>query len=199
MAISLTKGTKINLSKEAPNLTRVRFGLGWKPNPTNTGAAFDLDASAFGLKLDANGDPKLAGNDADFFVFYNNLQSVDGAMVHTGDNRTGDAQGDDETIVVDLQKLSTMIDEVSFIVTIHEAQARKQNFGQVSKSYINVYNDATGDILAKYDLEDDFSAETAVQFGSLYKKDGSWSFKAIGAGYNLGLDAFVSGYGAAVA
>lgn len=197
--INLSKGTKINLSKDVPGLSKVRFGLGWKANPTDTGSAFDLDASAFGLKFDAKGEPKLAGNDADFFVFYNNACSVDNAIVHAGDNRTGAGDGDDESITVDLKMLSPTIDEISFIVTIHEALERKQNFGQVSKSYISVYDDATGAVLAKYDLEDDFSAETAVQFGSLYKKDGNWSFKAIGAGYKLGLDAFVTGYGGQVA
>lgn len=193
MSISLVKGGRINLSKEHPSLTKVRVGLGWAPNGTDTGAEFDLDASLFVCKNDASGSPKLIADE--YFVFYGNKTSPDGAVQHTGDNRTGDAAGDDETILVDLSKLNAAADELSFIVTIYEYDVRKQNFGQVGSSYIKLYNDETGAEIAKYSLEDDFSTETAVQFGSLYKKDGAWSFKAVGTGYKKGLGDFVTAYG----
>lgn len=198
MAINLAKGSRINLAKEAPSLTRLRVGLGWAPNATDTGHDFDLDVTAFGLTLDADGNPKLAGRktDPDYIVFYNNEKSIDGAIVHSGDSRKGEASGDDETIIIDLTKLDKKIDEISFIVTIHDAIDRRQNFGQVPKSHIALYNDETGDLIARYDLGEDFSSETAVQFGSVYKReDGAYAFKAVGAGYTLGLDAFVTGYG----
>lgn len=187
MGINLTKGGRINLSKEAPSLTKVRFGLGWEANAFDTGGKFDLDASLFLL----NNGKLLSDN---HFVFYNNTTSPDGSVKHQGDNRTGDAAGDDETIIVDLSKIDPNIDEISFIVTIHD-DTGKLNFGQVKNSYIKMYDDATGAELAKYSLEDDFSMETAVQFGSLYKKDGSWLFKAVGAGYKKGLADFVVIYG----
>jgi tellurium resistance protein TerD len=193
-AIVLTKGGRINLSK-VPNLKRVRLQLNWKPNTTDTGAQFDLDASAFVCRYDAAGDPKLINNS--HFVFYNNSQTPDGAVVHSGDDVTG-AQG--ETVLVDLEKLVNGEDEIAFIVTIDQAEARKQNFGQVSKSSITLYNDETGDCLGGYNLDDAFTNETAVQFGSIYKNPvGSWAFKAIGAGYNFGLAEFVKGYGGTVA
>lgn len=205
MAISLTKGSRINLAKEAPSLQRVRVGLGWKPNATDTGYDYDLDVTAFGLKI-VNDQPRLAGRatDPDFMVFYGNPMSIDGAMVHSGDEKTGSTDNsngvDDETVTVEFAKLSPEVQEISFVVTIHDAEARKQNFGQIPKSYIALYNDETGELVAKYDLEEDFSIETAVQFGSLYKRDdGAWAFKAIGAGYQLGLAAFVTGYGGVVA
>jgi tellurium resistance protein TerD len=195
MSINLVKGGRINLSKECPSLTKVRVGLGWEPNATDTGTDFDLDASLFICKNDANGSPKLIADE--YFVFYGNKTSPDGAVVHSGDDRTGgnSAVGDDETIRVDLTKLNPAVDELSFVVTIYEETKRKQNFGQVKNSYIKLYDDATGAEIAKYSLEDDFSTETAVQFGSLYKKDGAWSFKAVGTGYKKGLADFVVAYG----
>ncbi len=202
MAISLAKGSRINLQKEVPALTKVRIGLGWKPQEFDNAADFDLDVTAFGLKITADGTPRLAGRatDPDFMVFYGNLQSIDGAITHTGDNKTGDGDGDDETITVDLSKLSKEVDEISFIVTIHEATERGQNFGQVPKSWIAVYDDATGKEIGRYDLGEDFSNETAFQMGSMYRReDGQWGFKAVGAGYNLGLKAFVEGYGGVAA
>lgn len=202
MAIQLGKGSRINLQKEVPSLTKVRIGLGWKPQEFDNSADFDLDVTAFGLKIDAAGNPVLAGRktDPDFMVFYGNLQSIDGAITHTGDNKTGEGDGDDETITVDLSLLSNEVDEISFIVTIHEATERGQNFGQIPKSWIAVYDDATGKEIGRYDLGEDFSSETAVQMGSLYRReDGKWGFKAVGAGYNLGLAAFVKGYGGEVA
>lgn len=200
--IVLTKGSRINLAKQAPQLKRLRLELRWKPNITDSGAKFDLDCSVFGLKYDANGDPKLYGKGADYMVFYNNTVSADGAVQHLGDNRSGesDANKPAETIVVDIAKINRELNEYSFIVTIDEATARGQNFGQVPASSIRLVDDETDDVVASYDLEEDFSTETAVQFGSLYRRDdGAWSFKAVGQGYNLGLDAFVEGYGGEVA
>lgn len=194
--IDLTKGGRINLSKEAPGLTTVSIGLGWKPNQFATGTKFDLDASAF--LCDANG--KMIG-DA-YFIFYNNAADPEKAVKHSGDNRDGSADIDfgsgvevDEVITIDLTKLNPSVEEISFIVTIDDADARKQNFGQVSKSVIALRNDSDRSVMAQYALEDDFSTETAVQFGSLVKKDGAWVFKAVGAGYNKGLADFVRVYG----
>lgn len=196
MTIDLKKGARVDLQKEAPGLVKLKAGLGWKPNPTNTGGEFDLDVSVFVCKLDANGDPKLIANE--YFVFYNNKKTPDDSVIHSGDNRTGDGEGDDETISIDLSKLPAEAAELSFVVTIHEADVRKQNFGQVSKSYIRLINETDNAELAKYALEDDFSAETAVQFGSLYKNnEGHWAFKAVGVGYTKGLQDFVNIYGGA--
>lgn len=191
--INLEKGARINLSKDSPDLKRVRVGLGWDPNPTDTGTDFDLDASVFICKPDASGNPKLISDN--HFVFYGNKLSPDGAVAHLGDNLTGGGAGDDETITVDLSKITAEATELSFVVTIYKETERKQNFGQVRNSYIKLYNDETGAEIAKYSLEDDFSTETAVQFGSLYKKDGHWLFKAVGAGYRKGLADFVVVYG----
>jgi tellurium resistance protein TerD len=185
MAISLSKGGRIDLSKEAPSLRRVGVGLGWDTNETDTGVDFDLDASVF--MLDASG--KIPRDE--FFVFYNNLRSPDGAVVHQGDNRTGEGEGDDESIFVELDKIDPSIEELVFVVTIHEAQQRGQNFGQVRNAFIRLYDLDTNQEIAKYDLEEDFSTETAIEFGRLYKKNGSWRFKAVGAGFNAGLQGFV--------
>lgn len=194
--INLTKGARINLQKEAPSLSVVSVGLGWKPNQFNTGTKFDLDASVF--LLDAN--EKLISDR--HFVFYNNESEPEGAVKHSGDNRDGTADIDfgngievDEVVTIDLAKLSPRVEQISFIVTIDEADTRKQNFGQVAKSVIALRDDSNHNVLAKYALEDDFSTETAVQFGSLVKKDGAWVFKAVGAGFNKGLIDFVRVYG----
>lgn len=193
MGINLTKGGNINLSKSNPGLKRVRFGLGWDTNAYDTGGEFDLDASVFVCKNNASGQPKLLSDS--HFIFYNNKSDPEGGVTHTGDNRTGAGDGDDESVIVDLGKISSSAEEVSFIVTIHEADIRRQNFGQVRNSYIAVYNDETGEELARYRLEDDFSTQTAVQFGSLYRRDGGeWVFKAVGAGFNKGLGDFVGLY-----
>jgi len=191
--INLAKGGRINLAKAAPTMTIVRVGLGWNPNGFNSGSEYDLDVSAFVLAQDATGAPKALSES--YMIFYNQPASPEGAVKHTGDNKTGAGDGDDETIIVELPLLPAAADEVSFVVTIHDAIARKQNFGQVTKSYIRLYDDATGEIIAQYDLEDDFSTETTVQFGSLYKKDGQWAFKAVGQGFNVGLADFTRGYG----
>ena len=197
MAINLTKGGRINLEKEAPLMTKVRMGLGWNPNKFDSGSKYDLDVTAFVLKQDASGKSVMLSEE--YMIFYNQLSTPNGSVKHLGDNRTGDGDGDDETLTVELPLLPADADEISFIVTIHDAVNRKQNFGQVPGCYVKMYNDETGDVIMKYDLEEDFSNETAVQFGSLYKKDGKWGFKAVGQGFCAGLSDFVSGYGAEVA
>lgn len=188
MSINLSKGGRINLSKEAPNLKEAGIGLGWDVNATDTGAAFDLDASIF--MLGSNG--KIPSEK--YFVFYNNLISPDGSLKHLGDNRTGQGEGDDEVIQINLGKVDSTIQEIVFIVTIHEAETRKQNFGQVRNSFIRIYDQLTGKEITKYELEEDFSRETAIEFGRLYKKDGDWRFQAVGQGYNSGLQSFVDKY-----
>ena len=185
MGINLSKGGRIDLSKEAPGLKRVALGLGWDTNSSDTGVDFDLDVSVFML----NSNKKIP-NDK-YFVFYNNLTSPDGSVVHQGDNRTGEGEGDDETVFVDLDKIDSSIEELVIVVTIDEAEARKQNFGQVENSFIRLYDIDTNKEIAKYELDEDFSTEIAVEFGELYKKSGSWRFKAVGAGFNAGLQSFV--------
>ena len=188
MAISLQKGGNVNLSKEAPGLTKVVIGLGWDPRATD-GAAFDLDGSAFMQKSDAK-----VRADADF-IFYNNLKSTDGSVVHLGDNTSGQGEGDDEKLTVDLTQVPAEIDKVSFCVTIHDAEARKQNFGMVGKAYIRCL-DANGDKeLARYDLSEDGSTETAMIFGELYRAGAEWKFKAIGQGFKGGLGPLARSFG----
>ncbi|MDQ1835101.1 TerD family protein [Massilia scottii] len=188
MAISLQKGGNVNLSKEAPGLTRVVIGLGWDPRATD-GSAFDLDGSAFMLKADGK-----VRADADF-IFYNNLKSSDGSVVHGGDNTSGAGEGDDEKVMVDLSAVPAEIDKLSFCVTIHEAEARKQNFGMVGKAYIRCLN-ADGDKeLARYDLSEDGSTETAMIFGELYRAGAEWKFKAIGQGFKGGLGPLAKSFG----
>ena len=188
MAVSLQKGGNVNLSKEAPGLTRVMVGLGWDPRATD-GAAFDLDGSAFLQKSDGK-----VRADADF-VFYNNLKSTDGSVTHQGDNTSGQGEGDDEKVLVDLTKVPAEIDKISFCVTIHEADARKQNFGMVSKAYIRCLN-ADGDKeLARYDLSEDGSTETAMIFGELYRAGAEWKFKAMGQGFKGGLGPLARSFG----
>ncbi|WP_028446465.1 TerD family protein [Chitinimonas koreensis] len=191
MAINLTKGQGINLAKTAPGLSRIRMGLGWN-RKQGGGTDFDIDCSVFVCRLNAAGEPKLI-SDA-HFIFYNNLSTPSGGVVHKGDNRTGVGEGDDETVLVDLAKIDAEAAEISFIVTIHEGAERGQNFGQVDNAYIKLYDDVTGAVVAEYDLDATFSNETSAQFGSLYKKDGQWHFKAVGAGYRLSLGDFVAGY-----
>lgn len=188
MAISLQKGGNVSLSKEAPGLSKVIIGLGWDPRATD-GAAFDLDGSAFLLKNDAK-----VRNDSDF-VFYNNLQSEDGSVVHAGDNKTGLGAGDDEKIAVDLARVPLEVDKISFCVTIHEADARRQNFGMVAKAYIRCLN-ADGEAeIARYDLSEDSSTETAMIFGELYRHGAEWKFRAVGQGYKGGLGPLARSFG----
>jgi tellurium resistance protein TerD len=184
MAINLQKGQRIEIG-----LQKVGVGLGWDPNES-TGYDFDLDASAFML-----GENKKLPKD-EFFVFYNNQKSPDGAVESSGDDLTGGNSdgGDDETLMVDLSKVDPRIQEILFTVTIHEAEQRRQNFGQVRNSYIRIYNANTNEEIAKYDLDEDFSIETAVEFGRLYKRNGEWKFEAIGNGYKGGLQYFVNKY-----
>ena len=182
--INLQKGQRIEIG-----LSKVGVGLGWDPNES-TGFDFDLDASAFML-----GSNKKLPKD-EFFVFYNNQISPDGAVESSGDDTTGGNSdgGDDETLTIDLTKVDPNIQEIIFTVTIHEAEARKQNFGQVHNSYIRIYNAATNEEIARYDLDEDFSSETAVEFGRLYKRGSEWKFEAMGIGYKGGLQYFVDKY-----
>lgn len=188
MAISLSKGGNISLSKEAPGLTKVTVGLGWDERATD-GADFDLDASAFLLK----GDGKVR-SDADF-IFYNQLKSTDGSVEHLGDNTTGSGAGDDEQVSIDLSKVPTEIERIAFCVTIHEAEGRRQNFGMVSNAFIRVVDDSNGKELARYDLSEDMSTETAMTFAEVYRRNNEWKFKAIGQGFDGGLGPLARNYG----
>ncbi|EJL67913.1 TerD family protein [Chryseobacterium populi] len=183
MAINLQKGQRENIN--APKFT---VGLGWDINNTSTGGAFDLDASLFLL-----GENKKLVSD-NHFIFYNNLESPDKSVIHSGDNLTGDGDGDDEQIKIDLTKIDSAIKEISVVVTIHEAEARKQNFGQVRNSFIRIFNTDTNEEILKYELDEDFSIETAVEFGRIYNRNGEWKFEAVGSGQREGLEKFVSIY-----
>ncbi len=188
MAISLNKGGRLSLDKEAPGLKKVLIGLGWDARATD-GVDFDLDASAF--MLNASGKVR---SDADF-IFYNQLKSVCGSVQHTGDNQTGAGEGDDETIMIDLGRVPPEVQKISFTVTIHEAETRKQNFGQVNNAYILLVNAETNVEVARYDLAEDASTETAMIFGELYRHSGEWRFTAVGQGYAGGLAAMCRQYG----
>ena len=190
MAINLKKGQGINLSKAAPRLRVVRVGIGW--GITRVLGQCDLDVCAFVLK--SVGDVPVCLSDG-HFVFFNNLQSPEGFVTHTGDNRTGAGEGDDETLKIDLAVAPADAVEVSFIVTMHEALARRQHFGMVQNAYLKVYNDETGEALAEYDLDEEFAGQTAVQIGSLFRSGNEWQFQAVGAGYQRDLLDFVRGYG----
>lgn len=188
MAISLSKGGNLSLSKTDPSLTKLLIGLGWDERATS-GQDFDLDASAFLL----TGTGKVRG-DHDF-IFYNQLKSADGAVEHTGDNRTGLGDGDDEVIKVDLTRVSPEIDKIAITVTIHDAQIRNQNFGQVANAFIRVVNEQTGAEVVRFDLAEDYSIETAMVFGEVYRHNGEWKFRAVGQGYSGGLAAMCQQYG----
>lgn len=189
MPVSLSKGQKISLTKGNPGLKKVVVGLGWDVNAFDTGAAFDLDSSAF-LLTDAGKVSK-----PEDFVFYGNLNHPSCAVSHCGDNLTGAGDGDDEQVKIDLSKMPPEITKISFTVTIHEAEQRRQNFGQVNNSFIRIYNEETGEEILRYDLGEDFSIETAAVFGELYKHNGEWKFNAIGSGYQGGLAALCASYG----
>ena len=189
MAINLVKGQKTNLTKDNPNLSKILVGLGWDVKKYDGGYDFDLDASAF--LVGANG--KVA-NDADF-IFYHNLKHSSGAVEHTGDNLTGAGEGDDEVIRVDLKKLPANVERVAFTVTIYDADVRRQNFGQVSNAFIHITDEITGRELIRYDLGEDFSIETAIVVGELYRNAGEWKFNAIGSGFKGGLRALCLNYG----
>lgn len=188
MGVTLSKGGNVSLTKEAPNLTAVSVGLGWDVRNT-TGGDFDLDASAIGL------DSNKKSVDDLFFVFYNNLRSPDGAIEHTGDNRTGEGEGDDESINIDLMALSPKVDSIVFPVSIHDADSLGQNFGQVVNAFIRVVDRADNRELARFDLSEDASTETAMVFGELYRRGQEWKFRAIGQGYASGLTGIVRDYG----
>ncbi len=188
MAISLNKGGNLSLSKTDPTLVRILIGLGWDERATD-GASFDLDASAF--LLAASG--RVRG-DHDF-IFYNQLKSQDGSVEHTGDNRSGQGDGDDESLLVDLSKVSPEIEKIAITVTIHDAQSRGQNFGQIANAFIRVVNQDSGVEIVRFDLAEDYSTETAMVFGEVYRHNGEWKFRAVGQGYSGGLAAMCQQYG----
>lgn len=189
MAINLSKGQKIDLTKGNPGLKKIRVGLGWDVNAFDSGADFDLDASAFLL-----GSSGKCVSDQDF-VFYGNLQHHSEGVTHMGDNLTGEGEGDDEEVLVDLDKVPSNIDRVSFTVTIYDAVKRRQNFGQVSNAYIRLLDEEKNLELVRYDLGEDFSIETAVVVGELYRLSGEWKFNAIGSGFQGGLAALCQHFG----
>jgi len=189
MVIILQKGQKVNLTKTNPGLKKVLVGLGWDTKKYDGGHDFDLDAAAF--LLDASGK---AASEQDF-VFFNNLQGGGGSVVHLGDNLTGEGEGDDEQIQINLDGVPANIEKIDFTVTIHDADTRGQNFGQVSNAFIRIVNDETGEELIRYDLSEDFSIETAVVVGELYRHSGEWRFNAIGSGFSGGLEALCNNFG----
>jgi tellurium resistance protein TerD len=188
MAISLSKGGNVSLTKTAPGLTNILIGLGWDARATD-GAGFDLDASGF--LLSASGKVR---SDADF-IFFNQPASADGSVKHLGDNTTGEGDGDDEQMTVDLSKVPADVDKIAISVTIHEAEARKQSFGMVSQAFVRVLNAADNSEIVRYDLSEDFSIETALVFGEVYRNSGEWKFRAVGQGFQGGLAAMAKNYG----
>jgi tellurium resistance protein TerD len=188
MGVVLAKGGNVSLTKEAPNLTKALVGLGWDVR-TTTGAGFDLDASA--LLVGANGKVLSDAH----FVFYNNLTSPDGSVTHTGDNRTGEGDGDDEAIVLDLAAVPADVERIVFPVSIYDAPARQQSFGQVRNAFIRVVDQSDGNELARYDLSEDASTETAMIFGEIYRNGAEWKFRAVGQGYDTGLAGIATDFG----
>jgi len=188
MAVNLTKGGNVSLTKQSPGMTKARFGLGWDARSTD-GADFDLDAVA----LVVGADGKVLSSK--HFVYFNNLATPESAVTHTGDNLTGAGEGDDESIVVDLAAMPAGAEKVIFAVTIYEAEARKQNFGQVSNAFIRAVDDASNTEIMRFDLSEDYAMETAVIFGELYRRENEWKFKAVGAGYAAGLAGLARDYG----
>jgi tellurium resistance protein TerD len=191
MTISLTKGGNVSLSKQAPGLTAVSVGLGWDAR-TTTGTEFDLDASA--IMLDSSG--KVLSDR--HFIFFNNKTSPDGSVEHTGDNLTGEGDGDDETIKVDLAAVPPEVDRIVFPVSVYEGEARAQGFGQVRNAFIRIVNQAGGAEIARYDLTEDASTETAMLFGELYRNQADWKFRAVGQGYSSGLAGIAKDFGVSV-
>ncbi len=188
MGVSLTKGGNVSLTKAAPGLKAVSIGLGWDVRST-TGTDFDLDASALGL------DPNHRIVADDYFVFFNNTSSPDGSIVHQGDNLTGEGEGDDEVINVDLPSVPATVDSIVFPVSIYDAESRGQSFGQVRNAFIRVVDQSNGNELARYDLSEDASTETAMVFGELYRNGAEWKFRAIGQGYASGLAGIARDFG----
>ncbi len=189
MPINLAKGQKVDLTKGNPSLKNIMVGLGWDVNAFDSGADFDLDAAAF--MVGSNGKCPTEKE----FVFYGNLEHTSGAIKHMGDNLTGAGDGDDEQIHLDLTKIPANVEKVAFTVTIYDAEVRRQNFGQVSNAFIHIIDEATGTELIRYDLGEDFSIETAVVVGELYRHGGEWKFNAIGSGFQGGLAALCAHYG----
>jgi tellurium resistance protein TerD len=188
VGVTLTKGGNVSLSKEAPGLTNVVVGLGWDVRST-TGTDYDLDASAI---LVNQGGRVISDQ---HFVFFNNLTSPDGTVEHTGDNLTGEGEGDDEVIKVNLAGMSPDVDKIVFPVSIYDADARRQSFGQVNNAYIRVVNEADNREITRFDLSEDASTETALVFGELYRRGGEWKFRAVGQGYASGLAGIARDYG----
>lgn len=195
MAVSLRKGQNVSLDKVASGVKKLHVGLGWDINKYDGGADFDLDA----MCLLIGSDGKLAGQDERNFVFYNNLTDPTKAVTHTGDNRTGEGEGDDEVIKVDLDKVSETVERIVFIVNIHEAEDRNQSFGQITNAFIRILEDGTDKELVRYDLSEDYSIETGMVVGEIYKNNDEWKFKAIGSGYQGGLAPILVDYGVPLA
>ena len=188
MTISLKKGQRVSLDKVAPGLVSAFIGLGWDVNVSDTGNDFDLDASVFLL----NSEEKLLSES--YFVFYNNLKDPEESVKHLGDNLTGEGDGDDEVIIVDLRKVSEEVKRILITVTIHEAEQRKQNFGQVRNAFVRLVDVTTKEEVLRYDLEEDYSIETALIMAELYIKNGEWRVNAVGSGYQGGLQALLDRY-----
>ena len=189
MAINLSKGQKVDLTKGNPGLSKIVVGLGWDVNIFDSGAAFDLDAAAFMVGGNGKGPTEKE------FVFYGNLKHGSGAVEHMGDNLTGEGDGDDEQIKVDLSKVPEAVEKIDFTVTIYEAEERRQNFGQVSNAFIRIVDESSNTELIRYDLGEDFSIETAVVVGELYRHNGEWKFNAVGSGFQGGLQALCQNFG----
>lgn len=189
MAINLSKGQKVDLTKGNPGLSKIVVGLGWDVNAFDSGAAFDLDAAAF--MVDGSGKCPTEKE----FVFYGNLEHPSGSLKHMGDNLTGEGDGDDEQIKVDLSKVPESVEKIDFTVTIYEAEERRQNFGQVSNAFIRIVDESSNTELIRYDLGEDFSIETAVVVGELYRHNGEWKFNAVGSGFQGGLQALCQNFG----
>lgn len=192
MVVSLSKGQKVDLTKTNPGLSKIKVGLGWDTNRYDGSSEFDLDAAAF--LLDANG--KIL-SDQDF-VYYNNLQNTNGSVVSSGDNRNGEGEGDDESVLVDLNNVPANVDSIALTVTIHDADLRNQNFGMVENAYIRILNEVTEEELIRYDLGEDFSIETAIVVAKIYRHNGDWKFNAVGAGFQGGLAALCQNFGLAI-
>ena len=192
MGVTLVKGQRMDVTKGNPNLSKILVGLGWDVRQYDGGTDFDLDASAF--LLGANGKCL----DERDFIYYYNLNHVSGAVRHSGDNRTGKGEGDDEEIHVDLSKIPSSVEKIAFTATIYDAEKYKLNFGQVSNAFIRIVDEVTGEELLRYDLGEDFSIETAIVVGELYRHQGEWKFNAIGSGFKGGLRALCLNYGVSV-
>jgi tellurium resistance protein TerD len=191
MSVSLSKGGNVSLSKEAPGLSNILIGLGWDVRSTD-GAAFDLDASCF--LLNEEGKVRSDGD----FIFYNNLKSSDGSVEHTGDNLTGEGDGDDEAVKVDLSKVPAEVAKIAVAVTIHDADARRQNFGSVSNAFVRVVDSGSGKEITRYDLTEDSSTETAMIFGEVYRHGEEWKFRAVGQGFAGGLGPLARNFGVSI-